>query len=146
MPHFIFEYTSNIKETARIPELLEKANEILIAQSGVFPTGGIRSRAIELMDYAIADGTVDQAAFVHATLKIGFGRSEEEKRKVGNEIFEMMKSHFAPVFASRYFALSMELNEFSETGTWKQNNLHPLFKSARSQVAGDKSQETEATS
>ena len=31
MPHFIVEYTSNIKAEARIPKLLAKANEILIA-------------------------------------------------------------------------------------------------------------------
>jgi 5-carboxymethyl-2-hydroxymuconate isomerase len=136
MPHFIVEYTSNIKETARIAELLKKANGILIAQGGLFPTGGIRSRAIELTDYAIADGSADQAAFVHATLKIGFGRGEDEKRKVGNELFEMMKAHFASLFVSRYFALSMELSEFSEAGTWKQNNMHNLFKAARSDAAG----------
>jgi 5-carboxymethyl-2-hydroxymuconate isomerase len=146
MPHFIVEYTSNIKDSARIAELLKSANGILIAQGGVFPTGGIRSRAIELVDYAIADGTAEQAAFLHATLKIGFGRSEEEKRKVGNDLFEMMKVHFAPLFATRYFALSMELSEFSEAGTWKQNNLHSLFKSQRSDVAATRSHETEVTS
>jgi 5-carboxymethyl-2-hydroxymuconate isomerase len=127
MPHFIVEYTNNIKKAARILELLEKANGILIAQGGLFPTGGIRSRAIELAEYVIAGGTVDRAAFVHAVLKIGSGRSEEQKQKVGDELFEMMKAHFASLFATSSFALSMELNEFSEAGTWKQNNLHKLF-------------------
>ena len=55
MPHLTIEYTSNIKAEARIPELLANANQILIAQNGLFPIGGIRSRAIELTDYCIAD-------------------------------------------------------------------------------------------
>ena len=127
MPHFILEYTSNIKSEARIPELLRKVNAVLMAQGGVFPTGGIRSRAIELHDYAIADSAADYA-FVHATLKIGAGRSEAEKKKACDELFAMLREHFAPIFATRYLALSMEFGEFSESGTYKQNNLHARFR------------------
>ena len=34
MPHFIIEYTSNIKAEADIPKLLAKSNAILMAQNG----------------------------------------------------------------------------------------------------------------
>jgi 5-carboxymethyl-2-hydroxymuconate isomerase len=126
MPHFIVEYTANIKAEADIPKLLAKANEILIAQGGIFPVGGIRSRAIELHDYAIADGQAD-FAFVHCNLKIGAGRTEAQKKKVGDELFAAIQAHFADLFANRYLALSLELNEFSESGTYKQNNIHRRF-------------------
>lgn len=127
MPHFVLEYTHNIKAEARIPELLKKVNAVLMAQGGVFPPGGIRARAIEMHDYAIADSAEDYA-FVHASLKIGAGRTEAEKKKACDELFAMMEEHFAPLFASRYLALSMEFGEFSEAGTWKHNNLHSRFK------------------
>ncbi len=126
MPHFIVEYTRNIKAEADIPKLLAKANEILIAQGGLFPIGGIRSRAIELQDYCIADNQADYA-FVHCNLKIGPGRTDAQKKKVCDDLFAALQTHFASLFAKRYFALSLELNEFSETGTYKQNNLHPRF-------------------
>jgi 5-carboxymethyl-2-hydroxymuconate isomerase len=126
MAHLTFEDTSNIKAQAGIAALLLKANQSLIAQ-GVFPIGGIRSRAIELTDYCMADGQADYA-FVHATLKIGAGRSEEAKRKTCDELFEVIKAHFADVFAQRYLALSMELYEFDEGGTYKHNNVHARFK------------------
>jgi 5-carboxymethyl-2-hydroxymuconate isomerase len=129
MPHFIVEYTSNIKAEARIPQLLAKVNAILIAQGGVFPTGGIRSRAMELQDYCVADGEADYA-FVHCNLKIGAGRTEVQKKKVCDELFEAIKDHFAELFSKRYLALSLELNEFSESGTYKQNNIHARFKKA----------------
>jgi len=127
MPHFVLEYTSNIKAEAKIPELLRKVTAVLMAQGGVFPAGGIRARAIEMTEYAIADGAEDYA-FVHASLKIGAGRSPDEKKKACDELFAMMDEHFAELFARRYLALSMEFGEFSEEGTWKHNNLHGRFK------------------
>jgi len=129
MPHFIIEYTDNIKAEADIPGLLKKANETLLNQGGVFPIGGIRSRAIELVDYRMADGDPEaDYAFVHAILKIGVGRDEATRKKVCDELFEMMKSHFAVLFARRYLALSMELIEFNEGGSYKHNNVHARFK------------------
>ena len=123
MPHLVVEYTDNIRAEARIAELLRKANQVFIAQGGVFPPGGIRSRAIELHDYAIAD-CADDYAFVHCSLKIGAGRTEQEKAKTFEDLFAMMKEHFQEIYASRPFALSLEVGEFSEAGTYKYNNLH----------------------
>ncbi len=129
MPHLTFEYTDNLRAEGDIPALLQKANQVLIAQGGVFPIGGIRSRAICHTEYCVADGAADYA-FVHATLKIGCGRSEAEKTKACEALFEMMKAHFAALSARRYLALSLEISEFSEAGTWKQNNIHARFRKA----------------
>ncbi|CEH30899.1 5-carboxymethyl-2-hydroxymuconate isomerase [Aneurinibacillus migulanus] len=127
MPHFIIEYTDNIKAEADISGLLEKTNNVLISHGNIFPIGGIRSRAIEIHDYRVADGS-ENDAFVHATLKIGAGRSEADKKATCDELFEVIKAHFAYLFAKRYLALSMELIEFSEAGTYKHNNIHARFK------------------
>ncbi|MCM3004096.1 5-carboxymethyl-2-hydroxymuconate Delta-isomerase [Priestia koreensis] len=127
MPHFTLEYTDNIKQEARISLLLEKVNDLLISKSPLFPVGGIRSRAIELHDYRIADGKEDDA-FVHATLKIGAGRSEADKKNVCEELFAVIKEHFAEMYERRYLALSLELIEFSEAGTYKHNNIHGRFR------------------
>jgi len=131
MPQVTVEYTANIKMEADIPALLKKVNETIIGQpGGIFPPGGTRSRAIELDHYRMADGAEDYA-FVHVTFKIGAGRTEAQKKKVCDDLFEMMKVHFAKLFASRYLALSMELYEFDERGTYKHNNVHARFKNAK---------------
>lgn len=127
MPHLIYEYTDNLEE-ADIDGLLKKSNKILLDQSGVFPTGGIRSRAVRLAHYCIADGAHPTDAFVHVSLKIGAGRTEAQKQKACDELFAMIKQHFAPHFARHGLAISMELSEFSEAGTWKHNNLHARYK------------------
>lgn len=127
MPHLIYEYTDNLKAEGDISGLLRKTNQVVIAQGGVFPIGGIRARAICLTDYCVADGSADDA-FVHLTFKMGAGRTSEEKQKVGDELFAMLKEHFAALFARRGLALSMEIVEFSEAGTWKHNNIHARYK------------------
>ena len=127
MPHLIYEYTDNLAAEADIPGLLQKSNQVLISQGKVIPIGGVRSRAICLTDYCVADGTVDDA-FVHAALKLGTGRTEAEKKKIGDDLFKMISEHFAAIFQKRSLALSLEIFEFSEAGTWKQNNIHARYK------------------
>jgi 5-carboxymethyl-2-hydroxymuconate isomerase len=127
LPHFIVEYTDNIKNEANIAKLFEEIHKVLIARDTIFPIGGIRSRAVELHDYRMADGAEDDA-FVHAVLKIGASRSAEIKKDVGDALFEVMKEHFSLLMSTRYLALSMELIEFSEAGSYKQNNIHSRFK------------------
>ncbi|WP_050615166.1 5-carboxymethyl-2-hydroxymuconate Delta-isomerase [Bacillus testis] len=128
MPHMIIEYTNNLADDIQIDDLLKKVNKILMAHPAIFPIGGIRSRAIEITHYCIADGSEDDA-FVHATLKIGAGRTEDNKKMVCDQLFSMMETHLAPLFSKRYVALSMELYEFNESGTYKKNNIHQRFKS-----------------
>ena len=126
MPHFIAECTDNIREQADLPGLFAKVNEALAA-TGIFPIGGIRSRAHWLDTWQMADGKHDYA-FVHMTLKIGAGRSLESREEVGEMLFALIKTHFAALIASRYLALSFELDELQPTLNYKQNNVHALFK------------------
>ena len=125
MPHFIAECTDNIREQADLPGLFAKVNEALAA-TGIFPIGGIRSRAHWLDTWQMADGKHDYA-FVHMTLKIGAGRSLESREAVGEMLFALIKAHFANLMASRYLALSFELDELHPTLNYKQNNVHALF-------------------
>jgi 5-carboxymethyl-2-hydroxymuconate isomerase len=102
--------------------------ELRVEGEAVFPPGGVRVRAIPCEEYCIADGTAADAGFVHAVLKIGAGRSDAAKRATSSGLFDIMKAHFAEQFARQGLALSLELNEFSEAGTLKHNNLHARFK------------------
>ena len=126
MPHFIAECTDNIREQADLPALFAKVNDALAA-TGIFPLGGIRSRAHWLDTWQMADGKHDYA-FVHMTLKIGAGRSLESREAGGKALFELIKTHCADLMASRYLALSFEIDELHPTLNYKQNNVHALFK------------------
>ena len=91
MPYFIVEFTANLEPEGDLPGLLKKVNDTLIAQGGVFPIGGIRSRAIRLDHYRMADGEADYA-FVYARLQIGARRDEATKQRVGDQLFDVMKA------------------------------------------------------
>src|SRR5207342_3139680 len=74
MPHFIVEYTSNVRNEARIPELLKKGVEVLTAEG--YPLLGMRARGLAFDEYVLADGR--DCAMVHVTLKIAPGRQVEK--------------------------------------------------------------------
>lgn len=126
MPHFIAECTDNIREEADLPGLFAQVNQALAA-TGIFPLGGIRSRAIWLDTWQMADGKQDYA-FVHMTLKIGHGRSLESREQVGEMLFALITEHFAALMASRYLALSFTMEELDPVLNYKQNNVHALFR------------------
>ena len=131
MPHLTIEYSANLADEAGIGQLCTSLAGCLAAQRDndqrVFPLGGIRVRALRCDQYSIADGRPD-AAFLHANLKIAAGRSDAVKKATGNALFEAIKQHFAAGFEKHGLALSLEINEFSEAGTWKHNNLHARLK------------------
>ena len=130
MAHLTLEYSANLRSDGDFAGLCRTLAGVLLAQrdgtAAVFPPGGIRVRAIPCDDYCIADGRID-AGFVHATLKMGAGRTPAVRDAACNAVFEAMKQHFARQFASMGLALSLEVNEFSEAGTLKHNNLHRLL-------------------
>ena len=126
MPHFIVECTDNICEQADLPGLFEKAHAYLIG-TGLYPVAGIRSRAIWLDTWRMADGEADYA-FVHMSLKIGHGRTFEERERTAQGLFALIKEHFAPLFDARYLALTFELSELDAKLSYKHNNVHQRFK------------------
>jgi 5-carboxymethyl-2-hydroxymuconate isomerase len=132
MSHMTLEYSANLEPDGRFGELCRELARFMAALrvdgQNVFPPGGVRVRAIACRDYCIADGSAADAGFVHGNLKIGAGRSEAAKQATCNGLFDIMKQHFAEQFAKQGLALSLELNEFSEAGTLKHNNLHARFR------------------
>lgn len=131
MPHLTFEYSANLAGETDMQALVDQAARVLVEQAEdgrpVYPVGGVRVRAIRLDTWCMADGQADYA-FVHATLKIGAGRSEAAKQRTGDALFALMKAHFAELYERRLLALSLEIGEFSEAGTWKHNNLHERYR------------------
>jgi 5-carboxymethyl-2-hydroxymuconate isomerase len=131
VPHLTLEYSANLADAQNLGQLCNALAQCLAAQRDgeqrVFPLGGIRVRALRCDQYCIADARPD-AAFLHAHLKIAAGRSEAVKKATGDALFALIKQHFAAEFEQQGLALSLEIGEFGEAGTWKHNNLHARFK------------------
>ena len=125
MPHFIAEYSANLEQSVDFQDLFEQVNSLLGA-TGVFPLGGIRSRAIRMDQYRMADAKHDYA-FVHMTLKVGAGRDLATRQRVATELFEIIDAFFAPLKAQRLLAISFEMIELDPVLNFKSNNIHQFL-------------------
>lgn len=131
MPHCVVEYTDNLGDEADIPGLLRLVAARMCDTGGVFPKGGVRVRAIRLTEYVVADGLEDDA-FVNLTFKIGPGRPDAFKAAFFGGLFAEIEAHFAALFARRYLALSLYVEEADEAGSFKKNNIHQRFRATTS--------------
>lgn len=122
MPHLIVEYSANIEEDLRLPELLSSLRDCAVA-SGVFPLGGIRLRGERRDNYLIADG--DPAnAFVHLLARIGQGRELAVRQSVAQALFDVLCAHLDELYADRGLGISIEIQEIDAATSLKKNNLH----------------------
>ncbi len=125
MPHFIVEYSANLAEDINFDAFFEQVHQCL-GDSGVFPLGGIRSRAIRMDNYRIADAKHDYA-FIHILLKVGSGRDEVTRKKVCDQLFGVIEQYFSPLQAKRLLAISFEMQEIHPVLTYKKNNIHAFL-------------------
>jgi len=126
MPHFTIEYSANLDmrvDMAAVVELVRKA----AVETGIFPLGGIRVRAIKCEHYAIADGN-PQLGFLSMLLRLGEGRDLPTRQKAGDHIFKTLSTYLDPVFAGSKFALSFDMQVNDKETSWKRNNIHDALK------------------
>lgn len=122
MPHVIIEFTDNLNGHIDKQELAEKAYEAVV-KTGIFPIGGIRVRIHEIQHYIVADKHKDNG-FIHLQMRVGHGRDEETRHKAAKTVFVHLSEWLEPVFNSRPFGLSIELNEIPKETNFKKNNMH----------------------
>lgn len=125
MPHFIVEYSANLENDIDFDKLFQAVHHT-IGESCVFPLGGIRSRAIKMDHYRIADGNHDYA-FVHMLLKVGSGRPLEVRKEEADKLFKVIEGFFEPIHDKRLLAITFEMQEIDPVLTYKKNNIHAFL-------------------
>jgi 5-carboxymethyl-2-hydroxymuconate isomerase len=129
MPHIIVEYSANLDRVLDIPRLVAAVHAAAL-ETGVFPIGGIRTRAERREVYVVADSHPDNA-FIHVQARIGKGRTPEVRQKAAEYIFAVVKAETAKTFASRPLGLTFEIVEIDPVGSLKHNNLHEIVEARR---------------
>lgn len=122
MPHLVLEYSANLEGTLDIGELVRVVHETAL-ETGVFPLGGIRTRAERRDIYRIADGNPENR-FVHLTARIGTGRTLEARQEAGDIIFAALCGALQSVFDIYPLAISFEVQEAHPQLNFKKNNIH----------------------
>jgi len=126
MPHLNIEYSANLESALDIQALVDRIHETAL-ETGVFPLGGVRTRAEARSYYRIANGD-PSAGYIHMIVRIGSGREFETRRAAGDRIFEALCDFTKELFDSRPLALSFELHEIPPDMAWRKNNLHDLLR------------------
>ena len=126
MPHLTLEYSANLENATDLNALCKLLSKTLF-ETQMFELGAIRVRAVGCEFYAIADD-LQQNTFLDARLRIGFGRSLEDKKRVGDALFTTMSEFFLPQLATSNFALSLEIREIDAALSWKKNTIHPRLR------------------
>ena len=126
MPHMAIEYSANLDAKVDMPALCELVSRTML-DTGIFEPGAIRVRAFRAEAYAIAD-RLPENGFIDMNLRIGKGRSAEDKKRAGEAIFAAVSGHLAALFATPHFALSLEIREIDAELSWKKNAIHPRLR------------------
>jgi 5-carboxymethyl-2-hydroxymuconate isomerase len=126
MPHFTLEYSGNLDARVEMAEVVEVVRKAAV-ETGIFPVGGIRVRAVRCEHYAIADGN-PHLGFIAMVLRLGEGRDLATRKKAGEHVFRALSDHLDPVFAASKFALSFDIQINDKEMSWKRNNIHEALK------------------
>ena len=149
MPHLVILYTANLHQDTDMTALCRGLADTMLEQQDedgkpVFPTGGTRVLAYPAPHYAVADGGAagraagthtggasgdsGDYAFAYLNLRMGRGRSDATKKRVGDALLATARAHFASVFEKRRLGLTLQIDEGAEVFDAKYSNLHSLFK------------------
>jgi 5-carboxymethyl-2-hydroxymuconate isomerase len=126
MPHFTIEYSANLDHRLDIGAVCEVVRKAAV-ETGIFPLGGIRVRAVRCEHHAIADARQDYG-FLDMVLRVGEGRDLPARKKAGEHVFQALSKHLDPVFAASKFALSFDMQINDKDTSWKRNNIHDALK------------------
>lgn len=131
MPHLNIEYSANLENALDVQALVDRIHETAL-ETGIFPLGGVRTRAQARKHYRIANGD-PRAGYIHMMVRIGSGRDHDTRRAAGDRIFGALCDFTSELYEARPLALSFELHEIPPDMAWRKNNLHELLKKETSE-------------
>jgi 5-carboxymethyl-2-hydroxymuconate isomerase len=126
MAHFTLEYSGNLDTRIDMGKVVEVVRKAAV-ETGIFPVGGIRVRAIRCEHVAIADGTA-HFGFIDVVARLGEGRDLATRKKAGEHVFKALSTYLDPVFAASKLALSFDMQINDKETSWKRNNIHDALK------------------
>lgn len=122
MPHIIVEYSANLEGQVSPRRLVDAVHRAAL-ETGVFPIGGLRTRAERRDVYAVADGDPENG-FVAVLARIGRGRDAATRNRVASALMRAVEAETAEAFAARGLGLTVDVEEIDPEASLKTNNLH----------------------
>ena len=122
MPNLILEYTDNVKFDSKT--FFQQLHET-IAATGAVNMKGLKSRAIKLADYYIADGNPDYK-FVHLNIVLREGRPHAVREEIAQRAMAVLEATFGHYREAGHINLSTDMSEL-EVGLALTNHNIPAL-------------------
>ncbi|WP_261816163.1 5-carboxymethyl-2-hydroxymuconate Delta-isomerase [Vibrio gallicus] len=88
MPNLVMEYTQPIEDRLNVQGLLQDIHQVML-DSGLFDAASIKSRALRCHTWLVGEQE-DDANFIHVTVELLSGRTEEQKRALSRELIQVL--------------------------------------------------------
>lgn len=126
MPHFTFEYSANLEQQVDLKAMSQLILNTAL-DTGFFDIGAVRVRGVRCDIYTVADD-LPENGFIDLSLRLGEGRSQQDKEAIGEAIFTALQDYLAGPLSQPHFALSFEIREINASLSWKRNAIHPRLR------------------
>ena len=122
MAYLTLQYSDNLEKHLHFEKICDSLRLVILDQK-IFPKAGVRVRAYPISSYSIADGHSENA-FIDMILRIGMGRSEDQKLKTGEMLMMELETNVEKLLKTGFLALALEIVEIDSKFSWKTNPIH----------------------
>lgn len=105
MPHIILEYSDNMGPDIQQTGLLQQLHTH-VSECGLFAPEAVKARSIAYQDAILSQG---KKSFVHVTVSILSGRSQQQREQLSDELFALCQKELPTVSA-----LSVNIHEMNK--------------------------------
>lgn len=128
MPHFHIDYSPNLEDRLDIAGLCVVLRDAAM-ETGVFPLAGVRIRATACTHIVMADGNPDHA-FLDLSIRLRAGRSDADKTRALDHIFDAAHAYCAEVMTTSSFMLSCEMRDIDADFSRKASSIRDHLQKA----------------
>lgn len=117
MPHFILEYSNNLKVKKSYLSLFSKFHQLTEEKLGIDKLN-CKSRAVRRKTFHVGDGDPNHA-FVHLTIKLFEGHPVAAKQEVGSVALGLLQNFYKKSVRKLIFQPSVEIVEIKKDHYFK---------------------------
>jgi 5-carboxymethyl-2-hydroxymuconate isomerase len=127
--HIVIEHSSNLRRQLNLPKFVEAIRQAALA-TGIFPMGGMRTRAYE-SERSCGSQCARDNTFVHLCVRVGQGRDPATCRQACEEIFAAACEQLREVHARAPLGISVEMQERDADMGLRHGNIHDYATAVR---------------
>ena len=127
MTHLVIEHSPNLRRQLNLPRFIEAMRQAALA-TGIFPLGGLRTRAYESDPETHLDQQDPDPTFVHLCLRVGQDRDHATRRQACEDIFAAACEQLREVHARAPLGISVEMQERDPDAGPQQGNIRDYVK------------------